>query len=140
VILTARRLRLREFTESDWVDLHDVKSDPEVARYQSFELRTADERKAYVERTIASVRETPRRTYDLAVLLTAVRNGLLGAAACRSRTQRCEKQSAGTRSIVLCGAMDTSLKRCVRDLTMDSENCRFNSPAAPTGTRRKRCR
>jgi ribosomal-protein-alanine N-acetyltransferase len=69
VSLTTERLRLREFGEDDWVDLHAIESDPEVARYQSFEPRTQEEAQAYVQGTMASAREEPRATYDLAVVL-----------------------------------------------------------------------
>jgi RimJ/RimL family protein N-acetyltransferase len=68
VLLTTERLILREFNEDDWQDLHAIESDPEVARYQSFEPRTPAEAMAYVKQTMATARKEPRRTYDLAVV------------------------------------------------------------------------
>ena len=77
VILTTERLILREFCADDWTGLHAIESNPEVARYQSFEPRTPAEARAYVQRTMASAQECPRLTYDLAVLLSAS-NRLVG--------------------------------------------------------------
>ncbi len=69
MILTTERLHLREFKMDDWVDLHAIESDPEVARYQGFEPRTVAETQAYIEHTLARARAEPRLTYDLAVVL-----------------------------------------------------------------------
>jgi [ribosomal protein S5]-alanine N-acetyltransferase len=69
VTLVTERLVLREFTENDWPDLHAIESDPEVARYQSFEPRTPADAQAYLQDTLAGARAQPRRTYDLAVTL-----------------------------------------------------------------------
>ena len=71
MILTTERLLLREFSDDDWLDLHAIESDPEVARYQAFEPRTPADAQAYLKRTMASAREEPRHTYDLAVVLRA---------------------------------------------------------------------
>ena len=71
VTLLTRRLLLREFTQDDWPDLHTIESDPEVARYQSFEPRTRADAHAYVQGVLAEARLQPRRTYDLAVVLRA---------------------------------------------------------------------
>ncbi len=77
VELRTARLLLREFVEEDWPALHDVESRPDVARYQSFAPRTAEESHAYVRGAIADAAEEPRRTYDLAVLL-ATEGRLIG--------------------------------------------------------------
>ena len=71
MLLNTERLVLREFAPGDWEALHAIESRPEVARYQSFEPRTADESRAYVLGTIQSAAEDPRMTYDLAVILAA---------------------------------------------------------------------
>ena len=68
VLLRTARLVLREFEVADWHALHDVESRPEVARYQSFEPRTAEESRAYVTGARRDASEQPRRTYDLAVV------------------------------------------------------------------------
>ena len=69
VELRTDRLLLREFREADWPALHAVESLPEVARYQHFDARTPEESRAYVLGAIASVGESPRDTYDLAIVL-----------------------------------------------------------------------
>lgn len=71
VAIATERLRLREFAEADWPALHGVESDPEVARYQSFAPRSAEESRTYVLGAVADAGERPRRTYDLAVVLAA---------------------------------------------------------------------
>jgi len=75
--LHTARLLVRDFEEDDWPALHAIESLPEVARYQSFEPRTAEESRAYVLETMAGAREDPRYTYDLAVVLTE-ENRLIG--------------------------------------------------------------
>jgi [ribosomal protein S5]-alanine N-acetyltransferase len=67
--LLTERLLLRDFAEDDWPDLHAIESDPEVARYQSFEPRTRADTQAYLQGTLIEARAQPRRTYDLAVVL-----------------------------------------------------------------------
>jgi [ribosomal protein S5]-alanine N-acetyltransferase len=69
VRLETARLVLREFGEDDWPALHAVESDPEVARYQSFEPRTPEESRAYVLGAAADATAVERRTWDLAVVL-----------------------------------------------------------------------
>ncbi len=71
VLLRTTRLILREFEEGDWAALHAIESRSEVARYQSFEPRTAEESRAYVMGACAGAAEDPRGTYDLAVVLVA---------------------------------------------------------------------
>ena len=69
VELRTDRLLLREFREEDWPALHAVESLPEVALYQHFEARTPEESRDYVLGAIESASETPRDTYDLAIVL-----------------------------------------------------------------------
>lgn len=72
VELTTERLLLREFVAADWPALHAVEPDPEVARYQSFDARTAAESRAYVLGAVADATgEGRRRSYDLAVVVAA---------------------------------------------------------------------
>ncbi len=67
--LTTPRLLLREFEEDDWRFTHPYESDPEVVRYQSHGVRTPEESRDYIRRVRALASETPRRIYDLAVVL-----------------------------------------------------------------------
>jgi RimJ/RimL family protein N-acetyltransferase len=67
--LSTPRLLLREFEEDDWRATHPYESDPDVVRYQSHGVRTPEESRDYILRVMALARETPRRVYDLAVVL-----------------------------------------------------------------------
>ncbi|MFT4038762.1 MAG: GNAT family protein [Thermomicrobiales bacterium] len=68
VTLQTARLLLREFAEDDWPAIHAVESLPEVARYQNFDARTEAESRAYVREAIEAAQETPRETWDLALV------------------------------------------------------------------------
>lgn len=67
--LLTPRLRLREFEEEDWRAAWTYESLPEVVRYGSHGVRTPEESRKYVLGSMASARESPRRIYDLAVVL-----------------------------------------------------------------------
>ncbi|MDC0714139.1 GNAT family protein [Stigmatella sp. ncwal1] len=69
-LLTAR-LRLREFDLEDWRATWPYESDPEVVRYQSHDVRSPEESQQYILDSRATVNESPRRIYDLAVVLRA---------------------------------------------------------------------
>ncbi len=69
VELRTDRLLLREFREEDWPALHAVESLPEVALYQAFDARTPEESHAYVLGAIEGAGESPRDTYDMAIVL-----------------------------------------------------------------------
>ena len=68
--LTTERLLLRELTCADASDCNAYERDPEVVRYTSHGVRTLDESLAYLRRNLASLHESPRRTFDFAVVLT----------------------------------------------------------------------
>lgn len=74
--LSTPRLMLRDFAREDWIWTHPYESDPEVARYQSFEPRTEAESRDYIERGLADASASPRRTFDLAVLLDGAPLGI----------------------------------------------------------------
>jgi RimJ/RimL family protein N-acetyltransferase len=67
--LLTPRLRLREFVVDDWHATWPYESDPEVVRYGSYEVQTPEESRKRIEKSIASALESPRGTYDLAVVL-----------------------------------------------------------------------
>lgn len=69
VLVRTERLLLRDFVEGDWPALYAIESRPEVARYQSFEPRSEQESRAYVEGAVAGAKAVPRTTYDLAAVL-----------------------------------------------------------------------
>ncbi len=67
--LETERLRLREFVLEDCVALHEFECDPRVVRYMTFDARTPEASKAYVEDRLRDADENPRGTYDLVVTL-----------------------------------------------------------------------
>ena len=69
--LETERLVLRDFRRGDGKALHAVESDPEVARYQSFEPRTLVGSRAFVRDAAEMARWTPRSLYELAVVRRA---------------------------------------------------------------------
>lgn len=69
VQVRTEQLLLRDFEPDDWPALHAVESREEVARYQSFEPRTAAESRAYVAGACDEAKKDTRGTYDLAVML-----------------------------------------------------------------------
>ena len=71
VRLRTERLLLRDFEMDDWPALHDVESRAEVARFQSFEPRTIVESRTYVAQACDEVKQDPRGTYELAVILNS---------------------------------------------------------------------
>jgi RimJ/RimL family protein N-acetyltransferase len=71
VRLTTARLVLRDFVDEDLEQFHAVEGDPEVARYQSFEPRTPADTRYYLQGAIQTAGYTPRRVFELAIVLTA---------------------------------------------------------------------
>src|SRR5262249_11961807 len=63
------RLLLREFEESDAAACNEYERDPEVVRHTSHGPRTLEESLAYIRKSMATVHEDPRRTFDLAMVL-----------------------------------------------------------------------
>jgi len=68
-IIQTGRLTLRDLEETDWEAVHSYASDPEVVRYMNWGPNTEDETKKYVQRSIVSGREQPRKDYELAIVL-----------------------------------------------------------------------
>jgi [ribosomal protein S5]-alanine N-acetyltransferase len=75
VKLSTERLTLREFEESDWRATQQYESDPDVVRYQSNEVLSPEESRAYIRSVLEAARESPRKIYDFAVTLKS--DGLL---------------------------------------------------------------
>jgi ribosomal-protein-alanine N-acetyltransferase len=72
------RLMLRDFVSGDFDAIHAYASDPEVTRFMFHGVRTPEDTRDYLGRMIASQREQPRLTWELAVVLTSA-NRLIGA-------------------------------------------------------------
>ncbi len=78
VVIRSERLFLREFKEADWQAVHSYASDPEVVRFMDWGPNDEDETKAFISRSIASQKETPRTKYTLAIILKE-ENKLIGS-------------------------------------------------------------
>ena len=69
MILTTRRLILREFVPLDWRMVLMYQSDPRYLRYYEWEERTEADARAFVQRFIDWQEEEPRFRYQLAITL-----------------------------------------------------------------------
>jgi [ribosomal protein S5]-alanine N-acetyltransferase len=80
IILPVRtpRLTLRDFTPGDFDAIHAYASDLDVTRFMFHGPRTPADTQDYLDRMLASQREEPRLTWELAVVVTQV-NRLVGA-------------------------------------------------------------
>ena len=66
--LVTERLLLRELTEADAPACNAYESDPQVVRYTSHDVRSLEESAAYLRRNAEVQRESPRRTFDFAIV------------------------------------------------------------------------
>lgn len=67
--LETPRLILREFQVGDWRATNRYESDPEVVLYQSFDVMSEAESRAYITKAIDEQRSPSRRVFDLAMIL-----------------------------------------------------------------------
>jgi RimJ/RimL family protein N-acetyltransferase len=70
VTVRTTRLKLRELEESDWQAVHGYAPDHEVVRYMDWGPNTEEETVNFIQRSITSRKEQPRRNYTLAIVLT----------------------------------------------------------------------
>lgn len=85
MILTTKRLVLREFEEEDWQAVLTYQSDPRYQRYYPWTSRTEQDARMYVQRLLAQREEEPRTKFQLAITLAS--NGqLIGNAGIRMST------------------------------------------------------
>lgn len=68
--LQTARLTLRDFVPNDFDAIHAYASNADVTRYMFYDPRTTAETRAYLDRMLASQRDTPRLIWELAVVLT----------------------------------------------------------------------
>ncbi len=76
--LRTQRLVLRELALGDAEAANRYERDPLVTRYQSNDVYTLEESRAYIERSLESSRLEPRLTFDLAVTLEGTFIGRVG--------------------------------------------------------------
>ena len=67
--LETERLIIREFEESDFESVHLYASKPEVTKYMPFGPNSKDETRLFLKNAIGYKHQSPRKNYDLAVVL-----------------------------------------------------------------------
>ena len=85
MILTTKRLVLREFEEDDWRAILAYQSDPLYLRYNPWTHRTELDVRAFVQLFLAQREEEPRTKFQFAITL-APDGQLIGNAGIRMRT------------------------------------------------------
>lgn len=85
MILTTKRLVLREFEEEDWSAVLAYQSDPLYLRYYPWMHRTEPDVREFVQMFLAQREEEPRTKFQLAVTL-ASDGQLIGNAGVRMKT------------------------------------------------------
>src|SRR5258708_8094933 len=85
MILTTKRLMLREFEEEDWGAVLAYQSHPLYLRYNPWTHRTEQDVRAFVRRFLAQREEEPRTKFQLAITL-APGGQLIGNAGIRMKT------------------------------------------------------
>ncbi|MBO0794820.1 MAG: GNAT family N-acetyltransferase, partial [Ktedonobacteraceae bacterium] len=94
MILTTRRLVLREFEEEDWQAVLAYQSNPLYLRYYPWTHRTEQDARKFVRRLMAQREEEPRTKCQLAITLAA--NGqLIGNAGIRRDTPDAQEADIG---------------------------------------------
>jgi len=67
--LESERFYLREFQESDWMDVHEYASQEVVSRYQAWGPNSPEESKAFVAGVLSDAKKLPRARFMFAVAL-----------------------------------------------------------------------
>jgi ribosomal-protein-alanine N-acetyltransferase len=67
--IETERLLLRDLAASDRHPVHEYASDPEVVRFMDWGPNTEEETNEFIERSILSQSEKPRRNFSLAIIL-----------------------------------------------------------------------
>jgi [ribosomal protein S5]-alanine N-acetyltransferase len=94
MILTTKRLLLREFEEEDWQAVLVYQSDPRYLRYYPWTQRTEQDVHAFVRMFLAQREEEPRTKFQLAITL-APQGQLIGNAGIRMNTPDAEEADIG---------------------------------------------
>lgn len=67
--ITTDRLILREYKFSDWQDVHQYASNPDILHYEAWGPNTKEQTKEYIQRTIKDNKAKLRFTYELCIIL-----------------------------------------------------------------------
>jgi ribosomal-protein-alanine N-acetyltransferase len=94
MIITTKRLVLREFEEQDWSSVLAYQSDPRYLRYYDWSERTEKDVRAFVHMFIAQRETEPRTKFQLAITLAS--NGqLIGNCGIRKKTPDAQEADIG---------------------------------------------
>ena len=85
MILTTKRLVLREFEEEDWRAMRAYQSDQRYQRYNAWTHQTEQEVRALIQQFLAQREEDPRTKFQLAIALAQGKQ-LIGTAGIRMKT------------------------------------------------------
>src|SRR5690349_18834706 len=94
MILTTKRLVLRELEEEDWSDVLAYQSDPRYLRYYDWMQRTEQDVRAFVLMLMARQEVGPRTKFQLAITL-ASDGQLIGNAGIRMNTPDAREANIG---------------------------------------------
>jgi ribosomal-protein-alanine N-acetyltransferase len=94
MILTTKRLVLREFEEEDWLAVLTYQSDPLYLRYNPWTHRTEQDVREFVQRFLAQREDEPRTKIQLAITL-APDGQLIGNAGIRMKTPDTQEADIG---------------------------------------------
>lgn len=94
MIITTKRLVLREIEEQDWLPVLAYQSDPRYLRYYDWAERTEQDVHAFVRMFIAQREAEPRTKFQLAITLAS--NGqLIGNCGIRKKTPDAQEADIG---------------------------------------------
>jgi RimJ/RimL family protein N-acetyltransferase len=69
VIVQTERLDLRDFRASDWTQVHEYGSNPNVVRFMDWGPNTEEETHKFIQKSIDYQTENPRIHYSLAIVI-----------------------------------------------------------------------
>lgn len=72
------RLTIRDFTESDFQEIHDLVKEPEIYKYQHWGPNTEEDTLHFINMCISQQSEVPRKSFEMAITMTDT-GQLLGA-------------------------------------------------------------
>ncbi|NBU20652.1 N-acetyltransferase [bacterium] len=80
--IESHRVNIREFSESDWIQIQEYACDYEVVKYETWGPNTEAQTKEFLSYAIKARQESPRQVYEFAVVLRDT-GALIGACGIR---------------------------------------------------------
>lgn len=84
-IFQTDRLTIRDFTESDFQEVHDLVKEPEIYKYQHWGPNTEEDTLNFINMCVSQQSEEPRKSFEMAITMTET-GQLLGAIGIRVRS------------------------------------------------------